>query len=358
MLLLNKYFRGPLLIIITVLFAGCDSETQTTQNSSEKIRPVKLLNVGNSKNSSLLSFPAVIQAGRTSNLAFQVSGIVTSIKVNESMEVKKGDVLATLDPRNYQVKVNVAQAQFDKSASEFNRTKELFNKNIISLTEYEALRAERDINKAKLETAQKSLDDTVLLAPYTGNISKINLKSNQTVQQGSPVISMLALTKLEAKINLPSSVIAKAKEADQQSPVYIVLNAAPQQKIPAFLKEVSLEADSESQTYQVTFYFSPQDGLNILPGMNARVFFKDPSNADLKELVSIPMTALNKQNDSLFVWVLNENSMTVSKREVTIEDGVGENLTVKTGLVKGETIVTAGVSFLSEGMKVRPWVKN
>jgi len=358
MLLFNQYFRNALLLSMSILFVGCDSEVKVTKNKPETIRPVKLLYIGSSKSSNLLSFPAVIQAGRSSNLAFQVSGVVTSIKVNESMEVKKGDVLATLDPRDYQVQVAVAKAQFDKSESEFSRSQGLFKKNIISLIKYESLRAERDVNKAKLETAQKSLDDTVLLAPYAGNISKIDLKSNQTVQQGNEVISMLALTKLEATINLPSSIIAKSQESNTQSPVYIVLNAAPEQKIPALIKEVSLEADSQSQTYQVTFIFSPQAGLNILPGMNARVFFQDPSKVNSAQDVRIPMTALTKQDESLFVWVFNAESMTVSKRIVTIEDGVGESLTVKSGLVKGETIITAGVSFLSEGMKVRPWVKN
>ncbi|QUM76530.1 efflux RND transporter periplasmic adaptor subunit [Moritella sp. 24] len=358
MLPFNQYCKSALLLSASVLFVGCESEIQVTKNNAEVIRPVKLLNIGNSEHSRLLSFPAVIQAGRSSNLAFQVSGIVTSIQVNESMEVKKGDVLATLDPRDYQVKVDVAKAQFDKSESEFSRSKGLFKKNIISLIKYESLRAERDVNKANLETAQKSLDDTVLRAPYAGNISKIDLKSNQTVQQGNEVISMLALNKLEAKINLPSSIIAKSQESNTESPVYIVLNAAPEQKIPAFMKEISLEADTDSQTYQATFYFSPQAGLNILPGMNARVFFQDPTKVNSKEIVRIPMSALTKQEEHLFVWVLNEDTMTVFKRVVTIENGVGESLIVKSGLNKGETVITAGVSFLSEGMKVRPWIKN
>ena len=113
----------------------------------------------------------------------------------------------------------------------------------------------KDINKAKLESAQKALNDTVLRAPYSGNISKIDLKNNQVIQQGNPVISMLALTKLEAKINLPSNIVAKAKVENYNNPIHIVLNAAPEQEIPAFIKEVSLEADPASQTYEVTFYF-------------------------------------------------------------------------------------------------------
>ena len=354
----KQLFQGALIFSMALLTISCSSEESAKTKEIETVRPVKLLNIGSMKNSSMLSYPAVIQAGRSSNLAFQVSGKVTSISVSESQEVNKGDILAKLDARDYQAQLNVAQAEFDKSESEFTRSKGLYEKNIISRIEFEALKAQRDINKARLDTAIKSVDDTVLVAPYAGNISKVNLKSNQIIQQGEAVISLLALNTLEAKINLPSSIIAKAKESSYKTPVYVVLNAAPEQKISAFVKEVSLEANPESQTYQVTFYFPAQDGLNILPGMNARVFFSDPSKTNTEEAISVPMTALAQQENNLFVWVVDESNMTVSKRLVTIEDGIGEELLIKSGLSKNETIVTSGVPYLSEGMKVRAWVKD
>lgn len=356
MFLNDAYLRFSIMFICGFLLLGCNSEVEIATSNEAEVRPVKLLHIGSNQNSRLLSFPAVIQAGRSSNLAFQVGGVVSSVNIIESQMVNKGDVLASLDPKNHRVQLDVAQAQFDKSNSEYIRTETLFKKNIISRIKFEALKAERDINEAKLKTAQKALNDTKLLAPYSGNISKIDLTTNQTVQQGESVIGMLALATLEAKINLPSAIVATAN--NDQSPVYIVLNAAPQRKIPAYMKEVSLEADTESQTYSVTFNFSPQEDLNILPGMNARVFFIDPSIEEAKQVISIPMTAIHKQDGSLHVWVLNEETMTVSKRKVTIADGVGENLMITSGLEKGETIITAGVASLSEGMEVRPWVKN
>ncbi len=358
MLNLRRHWRNISILLLPALLLGCNAETELDAAKVEIIRPVKMMTVGEIQANKLLSFPAVIQAGQSSNLAFQVGGIVTSIQVNESQEVQKGDVLATLDPKDYQIQFDIAKSQHDKSESEFSRTKSLFKKNIISRMEYESLKAERDINKAKLATAQKALNDTTLRAPYTGNIAKVDIKNNQIIQQGSTAISMLALTKLEAKINLPSSILAKAKVENYQNPIHIVLNAAPEQNIPAYMKEVSLVADPASQTYEITFYFEPQAGLNILPGMNARVFFQDPSQENESSLVNVPVTSITTQGDDLFVWVLNDESMTVTKRKIIVKDGVGETLQVKSGLAKGEVIITAGVSYLSEGMKVRPWVKE
>ena len=355
---ISYYLRKTPLLLIPLFLLGCDTESALKTAVETGVRPVKMMTVGGNQNNALLSFPAVIQAGRSSNLAFQVSGIVTEIKVTESQEVNKGDILAVVESTDYKVQRDVAQSEYDESESEFIRSQSLFKKSIISRMEFEGIKAKRDINKAKLESAQKALNDTVLRAPYSGNISKVDLKNNQVIQQGNPVISMLALTQLEAKINLPSKIVAKAKVENYNNPIHIVLNAAPEQDIPAFIKEVSLEADPASQTYEVTFYFEPQSGLNILPGMNARVVFQDPSQSNENLQVNIPVTSITAQGDKIFVWVLDEKSMSVTKRKITLKDGIGERLQVVQGLSKGEVIITAGVSYLSEGMQVRPWVKN
>lgn len=347
------------MIFLALLTLGCNSEMDNDgTQQKDKARPVKLLTIESSQNSSLLSFPAVIQAGETSQLAFQVNGVVASVNVMESMEVKKGDILATLDTRDYQTQLDAAKAEYTKSNSEYQRTKKLFKKGIVAQVKLEESKAKKDIHKAELATAQKAVNDTALVAPYAGYISTVELKKNQTIQQGKAVISLLSLTKLEAKINLPSSIVANAKENNENNTIHIVLNAAPNQKIPASLKEASLMADQQSQTYAVTFNFEPQQGLNILPGMTARVFFQDPTKDFSKNVIEIPMQAISKQDEALFVWVLDEDNMKVTKRNIQIADDVGENIIVTNGLSQSDIIVTAGVAYLSEGMTVRPWTKN
>ena len=65
---------------------------------------------------------------------------------------------------------------------------------------------------------------------------------------------------------------------------------------------------------------APKD-INILPGMNARVFFQDPSQENESSLVNVPVTSITTQGDDLFVWVLNDESMTVTKRKIIVKDG-------------------------------------
>lgn len=352
--------RNFSLIIAFLVLAGCGSEPESVnQTAAKQARPAKLLQVGVSNRHELLSYPAVIQAGQSSELAFQVGGVLKELNVTEAMKVAKGDVLAKLDQRDYQTQLDVANAQFESAEAEYKRALRLIKVNAIARSDLEQRKTQRDVNKSQLEAALKSLEDTVLLAPFSGNISKVSVKKLQTIQAGKAVISVLALSKLEAKINLPSYIIANARSgSNQDSSAYIVLDVAPERHIPATVKEVSLEADAELQTYEVTFHFNSQEDLNILPGMNATVWFKDPAKPTKSNLISIPLAAIATQGDSQYVWVVEQATMTVSKRLIVVEAGVGENLNIISGLEAGETIVTAGTSYLSEGMSVRPWSKD
>jgi multidrug efflux pump subunit AcrA (membrane-fusion protein) len=128
-------------------------------------------------------------------------------------------------------------------------------------------------------------------------------------------------------------------------------------QIPAKFKEATLEADAVSQTYAITFSFQVPDNLQVLPGMIADIILKSSSKEkkSLETSVAVPLAAVQSDALERFVWVVNTDSMTVSKRAVKIQDGIGETLVITEGLVVGEAIVATGAAYLSEGMEVRPW---
>ena len=349
------------LYIFAVFFlVACDSESPSTKKeAATQIRPAKLIEVGQVNTDDFLNYPAVIQSQQSSVLTFEVGGMLIELMAIEAKKVKKGEVLAKLDQRDFLAKLKSARAQFENADTEYQRALRLIKEDAISRSVLEERKAQRDVSKAQLETTEKALEDSVLVAPYSGNVAKVLIEKRQIVQPGKPAISILGEGGLEAKINLPSSIIAKArKRKKKEVDSYVVLEAAPNRRIPAIFKEASLEADAASQTYEVTFTFKAPKGLNILPGMNATVWFKDPSKlATGISKASIPLTAIVTDGDQKYVWVVNKESMIVSRRNITVEDGVGMNLNVSSGLELGETIVAAGVSSLSEGMKVRLWIK-
>jgi len=345
-----------LAIIATLLLSACS--TQAPQETEASARVAKLLKVSKTNSGTFLNYPAIINSKQLSNLSFQTGGVVNELSVVEAQKVKKGDVLAKLDQRDAQAGLKSARAQFDNAQAEYQRAVNLMKEDAIAKTTLDQRKSQRDVSKAQLETAQKALQDTVLVAPYDGAISKVAIKKQQSVQAGNVAISILGSGGLQATINLPSSIMAKAQKTKPATDSYLVLDSASDQHIPIVFKEADLEADAASQTYAVTFSFDAPAGLNILPGMNAVVWFKDPSEiASSVDKIRIPLTAVATDGKQKYVWVVDKTSMKVSKRDIVIEANVGTDIGVISGLESGETIVSAGVSVLSEGMQVSLWKK-
>ena len=357
---LSSFRPFSLYICAVFLLTACGPEPPLAENETEApVRPAKLIEIGHTNNNNFLNYPAIIQSRQLSMLTFEVGGMLKELMVVEAQKVKKGEVLAQLDQRDLLAKLKSARAQYENADAEYQRASRLIKEDAISTSELEQRKSKRDVSKSQLETAEKALQDSVLVAPYSGAIAKVSIEKRQLVQPGKTAITILGKEGLEAQINLPSSIIAKARE--QKEPAtdsYIVLDAAPSRHIPAIFKEASLEADTASQTYEVTFAFEAPGDLVILPGMNAIVWFKDPSKSMSNiSKISVPLTAIVTDGNQKYVWVVDSSSMTVSKRNIVVETGVGASLGVISGLESGETIVGAGVSVLSDGMKVSPWSK-
>jgi|TARA_B110000196_G_C21136764_1_gene661530 RND family efflux transporter MFP subunit len=361
---MNKKHTIIFPLLTSLLFiSACDSQHNDASlqaESDNKIRPAKLQVVGFNQQDSYLNYPAIVNSSDLNTLSFEVSGVVREINVVEAQKVNKGDILATLDTRDLLAKLNSAQAQYNSSNSDFERAERLIAEDAISKSELEQRRSKRDVDKASLETAQKAMQDANLIAPFTGNIAEIFIKKQQAITSGETAITVLGDGVLEASINLPASIVATAmKEEKENNSSYLIFSFAPNLKVPATFKEAKLNADNTSQTYQISFTFISPENLNILPGMNATLWFKNPNRTDENlPSLKVPLIAVSVDGQKKYVWVVNPESMEVNKRYITLVEGIGEHLIVKSGLTEGETIVVAGVSSMFEGMKVRSWSKE
>ncbi|MFT5692227.1 MAG: RND family efflux transporter MFP subunit [Oceanicoccus sp.] len=351
---LDKIFVMAAVIFTLV---ACDSKPLPV-DATVKTRPAKLFTIGTTNESSFLRYPAVIRSQQLSILSFDVSGTLNRVHVVEAQLVNKGDVLAELDQRDLQTKLLSARAQFDNADTEYLRAARLIKEDAISQSDFDQRKSQRDVSKSQLDTAEKALEDAVIFAPFDGAVAKVSVKKRQLVQAGEGAITILGAKGLEATVNMPASILANAGgRRSVPSNTYIVLDAASDFRIPAVFKEASLEADNASQTYQVSFAFQAPEKLVVLPGMNAVVWIEKESDSNADSEIRIPLSAIEVEGNNSYAWVVDKESMTVSRKTIVVEDGIGENLSILNGLKKGETIVATGTSYLSEGMKIRPWVQ-
>lgn len=319
-------------------------------------RPAKLIVATRATTERNLTFPAVIRAIESAELTFQIAGEIQELNVLEGQVVERGTVIARLDNRNNLNQVAQAQAEFDNALAEFERAERLAAEDAISRSVLETRRTTKDVAAAALDNAKKSLSDTVLRAPFDGSISQVSARRFQNVQ-AKESIATIQTQEVEAVVNMPGTIIARIPQLIPVG-VEVRLDSAPNMPIQAEFREAAGTADPETQTYEVSFAFSPPETLFTLPGMTATVETRlDFSGASdiLPSGVSVPLTAILAEGGDTYVWVVDPDSSKISKQRVVVGSEGAENVTVTEGLEGGETVIAAGVTFFNDGMTVRAW---
>lgn len=344
-------------LMSAMMLAACSAESDVDSEAPAKPRPAKMITLEAASIQRDLSFPAVIRAAQSAELTFQVAGEIRELNVLEGDEVEAGKIVARLDQRDAVNRRTQAEAEYANAKTEFERAERLAAQDAISRSVLESRRTQRDVAEATLSTAQKAVGDTVLRTPFSGFISRVSGRQFQNIQ-AKEVIAVLQSEEVEAVINVPGSIIARIPQLVPVG-VRVKLDAAPDVEITATFKEASGEADPSTQTYEVSFSFIPPEDLFILPGMTATVqssFVISGMDDIVASGIAVPLSAVLAEGGETFVWVVDLETMKISKREVTAQSGTAEHVTVTEGLTGDETIVGAGVSFFHDGMMVRRWV--
>lgn len=338
-------------LILAMAISACEQAAEP--EAVEVVRPAKLITVSSSSNINSYTFPAVIEAATSRDLAFQVSGQIVELAVSPGADIKQGDVIGKLDQRQYRNELQTAQTQFDNAKSEFERAQRLIDQDAIARNVFDQRKSQYEVASAQLDNAKKALEDTVLYSPFDGAIAAKLARELETVGPSTPVVTLQTVGAAEAVVKIPASLVARSKQISPLETL-VLLDSAPDNPMPAEILEASGLADEKSQTFEVKFGFTPPDSLTILPGMTGVVKSKLSFANDDEPQISIPLNAVLSDGDGQFVWVVDNESMTVTRRNVAVSTSVGESLVIESGLAEGDVVVGAGASYLFEGMKIRP----
>jgi RND family efflux transporter MFP subunit len=161
---------------------------------------------------------------------------------------------------------------------------------------------------------------------------------------------------MEVQVDLPERDVVlmpvelSYEQMDRQAKPVVTLSALPGREYPARVSEFAKAADPVTRTFSVKLVFQTPDDVTLLPGMTARVrVLVDPSSA-----WTLPVSAV--QSDSggePFVWLVDEDSLTVSRAVVQVGQMTGDSIRVEEGLEAGQMVAISGVTYLREGMEVR-----
>ena len=346
--------------VVTIVLAAC-GETETPPPPAS--RPVKTYTVEGLSGAAIRRFPGTVQASKRAELSFRVPGQLQEILVREGDNANKGDLLARLDPTDYQIAVDDRRATFDNAARNFNRAQELIRDGNISKLDYDRMEAEFRTAEAALKQAQQNLEYTFLRAPFDGSIGRREVENFEDVVAKQTIFSYQNRDSLDIVIGLPESLVRslspKTSTADVETGRRNRVKAIArfegrEQSFPLVVKEVTTKADPQTQTFRVTLNMDAPAEFTVLPGMTATVEVDFSGMIEIAERTKwVPQSAVQADSGlNARVWVLDPETMTVSGKPVTIGRLHGRKIEITSGLVGGEEIVTVGANYLAEGMRV------
>ena len=322
------------------------------------VRPIPTATVCRLSSTRMRTFPGTVRANRRVELAFSVSGLLKELNAQEGRSLRKGDVLAKLDPRDFAYALEKARAQYADSLSVFRRIRSLREKGAVPEAEYDKANAAHDISKAELRIREKALEDSVLLAPFDGVVAKRYVENHEHVNARQPVVSFQDISLIEVVIPEPERLAARGGALGLKR-IQVRFDADDDRWFDARVRESRAQSDSVTGTYDVVVELTPPSDLRVLPGMTATVraetrnpLEKPVGNA---RLTIVPAEAVWTGDDGKsYVWIVQPEGGTPLKRQVTVGAFRRIGLEVLSGLEPGERVAVAGVHTLQEEMHVRP----
>lgn len=319
------------------------------------IRPVKTA-TASSQSVIRKDFSGIVEAVEYVRLAFRVSGQVINLPVVEGQRVKKGQLIAAIDPRDISLQYAADKAAYETAAAQVERNKRLLGRQAISVQEYEISVANYQKVKSAYELSSNNMRDTKLTAPFDGSIEKRLVENYQRVNSGEGIVQLVNTQKLRIKFTVPDDYLYLLRAKDVTFKV--VFDTYPDIVFNAQLEEY-LDISTAGTGIPVTITIEDpafnRSLYDVKPGFTCKIKLASDVAPFLEEkLVNIPLSAIfgESENQKTYVWVVKDNK--VSKREVTIYSPTGEaNALISAGIQPGETIVIAGVHQLVDGQTVK-----
>ena len=337
---------------------GCSGEAPPTPEPT--VRAIRLFEVGSQDLLAQREYPGHITAATEAQVSFEVGGRILELPVKQGQRVREGDLLARLDPSDYQAQLDASTAQRNAAFADYERFEELLAKDAVSQRDFETRKRNWEVAEANLRIVEKNLSDTILRAPFSGRVARKYVERFQNVQAKEPILLLQDDLHLEIDVSLPEAAVLRiGRSMDAQTlngllkPVVAISSLPPDTTFPARLQELATAADPTTRTFDATFAFAAPSEVLILPGMTALV----RTSATIDELgagVAIPASStVIDASGASSVWRVDRDTMEVHRVAVELGELSGDSVAVERGLEPGDLIAASGANQLREGMQVR-----
>ena len=367
------------LFMVPIFLAGCEEEAEVVP---ERPRLVLAMQIGDPTAFEDRWVPGRAKATRELDISFRVGGRMISRPVNVGDQLEAGDLVAKLDPTDYEVEVQRANGNLEQAKATLIEAQQNLNRQLnlqkedpgaVARATIDRAQEARDRARAQVKAveavvtgAKNQLSRTTLTAPFDATVVAKFAEAFEDVQAQQTIVRLVDKSQIEFVVNIPERDISIIPDITN---IKVRFDAFPDLEVPAEIKEIGTEASQTTRTFPVTLILEQPEGYAILPGMAGRATADAPTDP---RGVVVPLSAVFTEEGGsqealqgqvgvspspaerpTFVWIVDEKELTVSQRQVVPQEITARGMRLKEGLEVGEWIVTAGVYALAEGQKVR-----
>ncbi len=347
-----------LTVVAVVLLSGCGAK----EPPSPTVRPVVLTRVTVGTGIDTAVFAGEVKPRHETDLGFRIAGKLAERYVDVGSRVRRGQVLARLDPADVGLQADAAKAQvaateteYKFAQAEYDRYQTLLREKFISASALDAKRNTADANRAKYEQAKANLavaqnqaSYAALVANEDGVITAVNAEPGQVVTVGQAVARLARETEREVLISVPENRLRELTTAGQ---LVVTLWANPGKRYAARVREVSPVVDPATRTFAVRVSILDADP-SVQWGMTANV---GALSATAVPTALLPLTSIYQKDGKPAVWKYDPGTRAVTLIPITVAQYREDGVVVTGGIADGDVIVAAGVHKLQPGQVVRPY---
>jgi len=290
-----------------------------------------------------INLPGVVEPWVKLKILSEVRGKIIQKVMDEGAEVRKGDIIAVIDPRDYENALISAKASCQAAFSSKERIDKLYQEQLATRSQLDDTTAMLDMGKAQMDSAKLNLERCTIRSPISGILNRLYFEPGQYMNNSDPIAEVLQIDKLKVIIGIPESDVNAVRSVDDYEVKIDALSGKIFQAKKYFL---SKSTDSQARLYNLELEIENPSG-EILPDMFARV---EIVKAEIDNAITLPLFSVITINEENIVYVVEGDIVRSRKIELGMQEGW--RVQVTKGLESNEHVVVVGQRSVNEGQKV------
>jgi RND family efflux transporter MFP subunit len=290
-----------------------------------------------------INLPGVVEPWVKLKILSEVRGKIIQKIMDEGAEVRKGDIIAIIDSRDYENALISAKASYEAALSSKERIDKLYQEKLATRSQLDDATAMVDTGKAQMDSAKLNLDRCTIRSPISGVLNRIYFEPGQYMNISDPIAEVLQIDKVKVTIGIPESDVTAVRSVDDYE---VKIDALSGKIFQAKKRFLSKSTDSLARLYNLELEIENPSG-EILPDMFARV---EIVKQEIENAITLPLFSVITINEENIVYVVKDNVVRSRKIELGMQEGW--RIQVTKGLEPNEHVVVVGQRSVNDGQKV------